>query len=76
MDPEDSWHEEALFDTARDPGCFENLLQEPAYASVVQEMRKKLQEWRVDTADPFLDPDLLKAVLIRVEREGQARARE
>jgi arylsulfatase A-like enzyme len=46
--------EEALFDLYFDPNEAHNLILDPSKASVVTEMRARLQQWMQETGDPLL----------------------
>jgi hypothetical protein len=46
-----------LFDLEKDPFEFNNLADNPEYEEVVAKMSRELKDWRVETKDPFLDPD-------------------
>lgn len=50
---------EQLYDLALDPGEWVNLAQEPDMASVLEELRTRLQTWQAATADPLLDTETL-----------------
>jgi len=43
-----------LFDLAFDPNEACNLAQDPAYGSVLEDMRARLNRWMQDTRDPLL----------------------
>jgi N-sulfoglucosamine sulfohydrolase len=45
---------EALFDIENDPAETVNLIEEPGLKAVVDEMRKKVQDFRVRTEDPWV----------------------
>jgi arylsulfatase A-like enzyme len=44
---------EMLFDLAQDPLEQVNLADDPAYAGVLEDVRRRLERWMVDTADPL-----------------------
>ena len=46
---------EALFDMQNDPAESKNLINEPALADIVAEMRRKLMDFRIRTKDPWLE---------------------
>ena len=46
---------EALYDMENDPAEARNLIDEPSLAAAVQEMRKKLMDFRIQTKDPWLE---------------------
>jgi len=47
--------EEQLYDLVFDPNEGANLAGDPAYASVLGELRSRLERWMRDTGDPLLD---------------------
>ena len=49
---------EALFDLQADPLETRNLIDNPAHAETVAEMRRKLTEHRLATRDPWLEVDI------------------
>ena len=46
--------EEALFDLALDPNEAHNLVGDPDYAQVLEDLRERLHAWMVETDDPLL----------------------
>ncbi|MEH7009823.1 sulfatase [Neobacillus niacini] len=48
-------YRESLFDLIYDPSERNNVVDDPRYASVLEEMRAKLQEHQVKTSDPLLE---------------------
>ncbi len=48
-----------LYDLETDPAEFQNLAGDPAHAATLKRMQGLLLDWRKETQDPFLDPDLL-----------------
>ncbi|WP_114560433.1 sulfatase family protein [Desertihabitans aurantiacus] len=46
---------EELFDLVLDPTESRNLIAEPALAATADDLRRRLEEWMVRTADPVLD---------------------
>ncbi|HEY2715144.1 MAG TPA: sulfatase [Solirubrobacterales bacterium] len=46
---------ERLYDLLLDPGEGDNLVEDPDCATVLAEMRERLEEWMRDTDDPLLD---------------------
>ena len=51
---------EALYDTYHDPSERDNLVDNPGYAGVVEDLRERLDEWMRETADPLLDGPVSK----------------
>lgn len=51
---------EALYDCYHDPGERDNLVEDPAYADVRDDLRGRLDEWLRETADPLLDGPVSK----------------
>ncbi|HLI05602.1 MAG TPA: sulfatase [Ktedonobacteraceae bacterium] len=45
---------EQLYDLIFDPNEMCNLANDPAYASVLEEMRQRLEAWMIETDDPLL----------------------
>ncbi|MBL4701865.1 MAG: sulfatase [Phycisphaeraceae bacterium] len=43
-----------FYDLASDPQEAHNLIDDPAYASIIQEMQQKLADWQKQTDDPIL----------------------
>jgi N-sulfoglucosamine sulfohydrolase len=52
----DGWatEEERLHDVLLDPGEGRNLIDDPAYAGVARDLRRRLRRWMEDTEDPLL----------------------
>lgn len=50
--------EEVLFDLLFDPNEANNLAANPAYTSILQEMRNRLNYWMQETNDPLLQGDI------------------
>lgn len=46
---------EALYDLWLDPNERENLLDDPSYREVYEELTTRLEEWMIDTEDPLID---------------------
>ena len=46
---------EEFYDIEKDPNCLVNLIDNPEYKSRIEEMKKKLDKWMVDTNDPILE---------------------
>jgi N-sulfoglucosamine sulfohydrolase len=56
----DGWAErpvppEQLYDLLYDPNEANNLAADPAYESVLEDMRARLEAWMQETEDPLLD---------------------
>ncbi len=51
---------EELYDTKKDPYAKNNLINDPAYATVLNELRDKLEQWMRNTNDYALDGFLVK----------------
>ncbi|MEZ5399478.1 MAG: sulfatase [Bryobacteraceae bacterium] len=49
---------EELYDVSRDPDELENLAGTSAHRETLEKMRRRVQEWRVDTKDPWLTQSL------------------
>jgi N-sulfoglucosamine sulfohydrolase len=45
---------EELYDLANDPEELKNVAGDPAYAGVLNDLRKRLKEWQKKTNDPWL----------------------
>jgi len=43
-----------LYDLLFDPGEMKNLAANPRYASVLRDLRARLQKWMEESADPIL----------------------
>lgn len=50
---------EALYDTATDPHCLDNLITEPAHADRVAEFRSRLRDWQITHRDLGFLPESL-----------------
>lgn len=46
---------EEFYDLENDPDCLVNLLDSPEHETHVEDMRKNLEAWMVDTGDPMLE---------------------
>jgi N-sulfoglucosamine sulfohydrolase len=71
---------EELYDVEHDPDCLKNLINEPAYASQRDQLRKDLDAWMVKTSDPMLevfrrrdDAAFREAYVAAQEREADER---
>jgi N-sulfoglucosamine sulfohydrolase len=45
-----------LYDLAADPYEFSNIASDPAHQDAFERLKARLQQWREQTNDPFLDP--------------------
>ena len=45
-----------LYDLTVDPHEFSNLASDPSHYDAFERLKARLQQWRVETEDPFLDP--------------------
>lgn len=52
--------QEALYDLYQDPGEQDNLVDEPEYADVSEDLRQRLETWMEETDDPLLDGPVSK----------------
>jgi hypothetical protein len=50
---------EQLYDLVFDPNEASNLVEDPAYAQTVAQLRAQLERWMLDTEDPLLHGDPL-----------------
>jgi N-sulfoglucosamine sulfohydrolase len=71
---------EELYDVEHDPDCLKNLIDDPAYASQRDKLRKDLDAWMVKTKDPMLevfrhrdDAEFREAYVAAQEREADER---
>lgn len=48
---------EELYDLDNDPECVDNLIDDPAYAQRVEDMRTALRQWQLDIHDSGLIPE-------------------
>jgi N-sulfoglucosamine sulfohydrolase len=46
-----------LYDLQEDPNLLINLADNPDYQMVLEKMKERLLQWRINTADPLLDPE-------------------
>jgi N-sulfoglucosamine sulfohydrolase len=49
-----------LYDLQEDPNEFNNIIDDPQYSKITDNLLKQLHQWRNATHDPYLDPELLK----------------
>lgn len=54
---------EELYDVQKDPNALNNLIGDPRYAEVVEELRQQLQRWMEDTKDYALEAFLVRGDL-------------
>ena len=52
---------EELYDLEKDPLETKNLIADPAAAAVLADLRKRMESWREETKDPWLDKERLDA---------------
>lgn len=63
-----------LYDLQNDPCEFNNLADDPAYTEIKNKLAKRLDAWRHDSKDPFLDPELvtrLRDEIAATEKDGE-----
>ena len=63
-----------LYDLDADPYEFTNIASDPAHKHAFERLKSKLQQWREETADPFLDPAntaRLKTEIEATRRNGE-----
>ena len=63
-----------LYDLETDPFEFRNLAGETEHRTVLEELQRVLEDWRVATSDPFLDPSnvtRLKAEIATTFKNGR-----
>lgn len=63
-----------LYDLAADPYEFTNIASDPAHKHTFERLKSKLQQWREQTTDPFLDPAntaRLKAEIEATRKNGE-----
>ncbi len=48
-----------LYDLQEDPHEYQNLAMNPGYIKIQEGLLKELQQWRMETHDPYLDPQKL-----------------
>jgi N-sulfoglucosamine sulfohydrolase len=54
-----------LYDLEKDPFFLHNLAGDAAMAEVLEDLKKRLHQWRVETEDPLLDPAYRKKLTER-----------
>jgi len=62
---------EQLYDLVFDPQECANVVDDPAYAAVAEEMRARLADWMRETADPLLDGPVPPAPGSQLNRPDQ-----
>lgn len=72
---------EELYDTQKDPHALHNLIEDPEYADVADSLRKRLEDWMVETDDYVLeafrvrdDLDKLNAWMEKADEAAMERA--
>ncbi|MEM6689685.1 MAG: sulfatase [Planctomycetota bacterium] len=55
-----------LFDLQSDPWEWNNLADDPAMASVLAELKGRLENWREETSDPFRDDRFVEGLFSRI----------
>lgn len=66
-----------LYDLEKDPYELDNLAQKQEYATIVDVLRQRLEDWMADTLDPFSSPEHLASFTQAYrEREAQVIAYE
>jgi arylsulfatase A-like enzyme len=64
-----------LFDLSSDPFELHNLAELPEHAGVLKELQQELLQWRKETQDPLLRPEVLEkltAEVRSVKKKGEA----
>ena len=56
---------EELYDLENDPQEIRNLAKDPSYRDVLLGLRKRLEDWQMDTADPWLYRDGVSVKFIK-----------
>ena len=64
---------EALFDIEADPAETRNLIAEPSVKSVVDRMRRRLTELRMQTCDPWLEVDFQQGDITQAQLSSMKR---
>jgi N-sulfoglucosamine sulfohydrolase len=71
---------EELYDVRKDPNCLVNLIESPKHQKPLNEIRKQLESWMVNTNDHMLstyrkrnDPDAREAYVLAKEDEAATR---
>jgi hypothetical protein len=67
---------ESLHDLFFNPGEGRNLVEEDDYAGVLADLRERLHQWMVDTADPLLHGPIAPPVGARINAQSQCSAEE
>jgi arylsulfatase A-like enzyme len=67
---------EALHDLFFNPGEGRNVIDEPEYAEVAQDLRDRLEQWMVETNDPLLDGPVPAPRGARINAQTQVSASE
>jgi N-sulfoglucosamine sulfohydrolase len=67
---------EALHDLFFNPGEGRNVIDEPEYSEVAQDLRDRLERWMVETSDPLLDGPVPAPRGARINAQTQVSASE
>jgi N-sulfoglucosamine sulfohydrolase len=67
---------ERLHDLFFNPGEGRNVIDDPAYADVVTQLRSRLEQWMVQTGDPLLDGPMPAPAGAQVNAQDQRSAEE
>ncbi len=67
---------EALHDLFFNPGEGRNVIDDPEYAEIARDMRRRLEQWMEQTGDPLLDGPVPAPVGARINSQDQVSADE
>jgi N-sulfoglucosamine sulfohydrolase len=65
---------EALHDLFFNPGEGRNVIDDPAYSRIAQELRERLEAWMLSTSDPLLEGPIPAPVGARINAQTQLSA--